>query len=833
MEKRVRLNIGIDLGSDSLKIAFAYSGSKFKFKSGSFRYGKFESDSENIRVALPALAYYDDDKEAWIFGDDVEKKSASSFVKVIKLKSLLSLLIPGNDLDANISNKTLYEKGNHFPKFFFPTRRGMDENFQHAVNEGRTFTVPGCTPKMLLEQFFKGYVYGIVKKNVELLAQEHGIDVSMNDLRTTVVHPPKVGDAYVAELRRLVAIAFGREPYKALSTVKALALYAFRKEMIKEGEEALLFDMGEEDISVAKAFMNGSQVLIEGAEGHNEPLALGGVDVDDAIAQFIEKSISHRVTLGRMLPEGEEAEPEKPIVGKQYLFMKNVKKAKIVLSRPDDEESAFHDGVPIGLHCELYIQRLLTRPEFDACIGISERIVAEAAAQAATPKRTKSASASTPATGRGKKLGGLRVGSAQEQEQAPPPTATPDPTPEPTPEPKGGRRLGGLRGSSSQPQEQAPAPSQQSGGSGRHLGGLRSSGTAPEPDAPSGGSGRRLGGLRGGGKGGRSQLADATPEITVSADGMGVDGADTVAYRVLSYIEEELRRPTNSNMTSRTPDPHTLERRGYVILSGGLVETHSLLAYLRAHLKKSFPHIDILTFDDDNTEGDRFTILSHEDSAYAPAVGGAIVAMEDYDVKTALSLSYATWGCPVGGNNRNIVHLTFLAERGAALTDAGSEFATEFIMSGNIEGEAIFSCTISQSDIDAGRLDKLGSTYMHGGTKKLIIGSPTSKERRNVESLIHLQTVAGGESGKLMLIYQGKEVQVVGDQRDNHFRIRQGIRATKEGRVHPFYEVVGGVMNGRQSNSVSVRFPNGSTAYAPVSAVTVRSNIGDFESSSG
>lgn len=821
MEKSVRLNIGIDLGSDSLKIAFAYSGSKFKFKKGSFRYGKFESDSENIRVALPALAYYDDDKEEWIFGDEVEKKSASSFVKVIKLKSLLSLLIPGSDFEANVSNKMLYEKGNHFPKFFFPTRRGMDENFQQAIDEGRTFTVPDCTPKTLLERFFKSYVYGIVKKNVELLAKEHQIDVSMNDLRTTVVHPPKVGDAYVAELRRLVGHAFGREPYKALSTVKALALYAFRREMIKAGEEALLFDMGEEDISVAKAFMNGSQVLIEGAEGHNEPLALGGVDVDDAIARFIEESISHRVTLGRMLPEGVENEPEKPIVGKQYLFMKNVKKAKIVLSRPDDEESAFHDGVPIGLHCELYIQRLLTRPEFDACIGSSERIVAEAVAEATTPSTEPTheptaapTPAAAPQSGGGKRLGGLRGGGTQQQA--------------PAPESGGGKRLGGLRGGGTQ--QQAPTPTPQSG-SGRRLGGLRGSSAAAEPPAESGASGRRLGGLRNKGRG--SQLADATPEITVMADAVANGDANTIAHRVLTYIEQELSRPTNSNMTSRPPDPSTLERRGYVILSGGLVETHSLLEYLRYNLKKSFPHIDILTFDDNQTEGDRFTILSHEDSAYAPAIGGAIVAMEDYDVKTALSLSYATWGCPVGGNNRNIVHLTFLAERGAALTDAGSEFATEFIMSGNIEGEAIFSCTISQADINAGRLDKLGSTYMHGGTKKLIIGSPSSKERRNVEKLVHLQTVAGGESGKLMLIYQGKEVQVVGDQRENHFRIRQGIRATKEGRVHPFYEVVGGVMNGRQASSVSVRFPNGSTAYAPVSSVSVRSNIGDFDSSSG
>ena len=930
----MRLNIGIDLGSDSLKIAFAYTGGKIHHKKSSFQYGKFESENDNIRVAMPALAYYDDDKSAWIFGDDVEKKSASSFVKVVKLKSLLSLLIPKSEDAITASNKELYEKGHHFPKFFFPTRRGMDEKFQEAIDEGRTFEVTNYTPKKVLEEFFKTFVLNVVKTNVKKLAELHEIDVSMNDIRTTVVFPPMVGDVYVNELCRLVQIAFGKEPYKALSSVKALALYAFRRHMIDEGEEALLFDMGEENISVAKAFMNGKQVLIEGAEGHNEPLAIGGVDVDDAIASYVETSISHRVTLGQITPEGEEEKPpEKPIVGKQYLFMKNIKKAKVVLSRPDYEDSTFHEGVPIGLHCELYIQRFLSRTEFDNCLGISERIVAEAlakkvrkgAATIASASAEESAPEQTPAPqqqsgggkkGKKKKLGGLR-GSSEESASAEVVTEAPAPEPvvetpassetggsgrrlgglrsrgsapveEPSPEApapeesSGGRRFGGFRSSSSSseaPAPETPAPSESSSGSGRRFGGFRSSSSsseapAPETPAPSestGGSGRRLGGLRSSGSAPaetpapqeetrfkgfrRSKLAVATPELDIDPETMEVvssvsegeveitpeyvpvpiDEENSIAHRVLAYIQEELSRPTNENMTSRSPAEGTLERRGFVILSGGLVETHALLEYLKYHLQKSHPHIDVLTFDDDMEQGDIFTILSHEDSAYAPAIGGAIVAMEDYDVKTALSLSYATWGCPVGGANsrKNIVHLTLLAERGAALTDSGSEFSTDFIMASTIEGEAIFSCIISQEDIDSGRLEQNGSTYMHGGMKKLIIGRPGSKERQNVERLIHLQTVAGGENGKLMLMYQGKEVQVVGDQQENYFRIRQGIRATKEGRVHPFYEVIGAMQNGRQSNSLTVRFDNGATAQAPVSAVTVQSNIRDFDSSSG
>ena len=840
----MRLNIGIDLGSDSLKIAFAYAGTGTGTKKTSFQYGKFESESESIRVAMPALAYYDDVKGAWIYGDDVEKKSASSFVKVVKLKSLLSLLIPRSQSQVTNQNKVLYEQGHHFPKFFFPNRKGMDDNFQQAIDEGRTFEVKNYTPRKVLEEFFKTFVLEVVKSNVKKLAEIHKIEVSMNDIRTTVVHPPMVGDVYISELCRLVKQAFGKEPYKALSSVKALALYAFRRQMIAEGEEALIFDMGEENISVAKAFMNGKQVLIEGAEGHNEPMALGGVDVDDAIANYIETSISHRVTLGQFTPEGEEERPpERPIVGKQYLFMKNIKKAKIVLSRPDYEESTFHEGVPIDLHCELYIQRFLSRTEFDTCLGISERIVAEALAKRVrkggkapeTSHREETApSTSTPSTqgqsggkkGKKKKLGGLRSTSSESTAEEPV-TAPEESAPTSTP---------------------ATPPAQESGG-GRRFGGLRSSGSSSGSSSSSGSTEppqgeRRFGGLR------RSKLATSTPELSINPETMEVvssvsegeaeitpeyvavpvDEKNSIAHKVLSYIQEELNRPTNENMTSRTPDATTLQRRGYIILSGGLVETHALLDYLKYHLKKSHPHLDVLTFDDDAEDGDIFTVLSHEDSAYAPAIGGAIVAMENYDVKTALSLSYASW-LSFNHNGNSVIHLVFLAQRGATLTESGSEFASNpFSMHGKVSDEAIFSTIISQEDIDAGKLDRRANTRLHNGTKKLVIGPPRSEERKKVEKLVHLQTVAGGE---LSLIYRGREVSVVGDTTNNAFLVRQGIRATKEGRVHPFYEVVGAKSNGHTSTTLTVRFSDGSTSTIPYSEVSVHSTINDFDSSSG
>ena len=87
MIKRV-LNLALDLGSDSLKIAYAYEATK-----GKTEYGKITVSDSLVRVAFPALACYDDERERWIYGDQVDKLGNASFVKVVKITDLLSLLL--------------------------------------------------------------------------------------------------------------------------------------------------------------------------------------------------------------------------------------------------------------------------------------------------------------------------------------------------------------------------------------------------------------------------------------------------------------------------------------------------------------------------------------------------------------------------------------------------------------------------------------------------------------------------------------------------------------------------------------------------------------------
>ena len=51
--------------------------------------------------------------------------------------------------------------------------------------------------------------------------------------------------------------------------------------------------------------------------------------------------------------------------------MKDIKKAKMLLSVPVKEGSVFENGVPVGLSRDLYIQRKITREEFCSCIGVA------------------------------------------------------------------------------------------------------------------------------------------------------------------------------------------------------------------------------------------------------------------------------------------------------------------------------------------------------------------------------------------------------------------------------------------------------------------------------
>ena len=356
----MRLNLSLDLGSDSLKIVYAYRDAD-----DHTHFGKITASDSLVRVAFPAVAFFDDNTDAWVYGDRVDRQYNTSFVKVVKIKDLLSLLMS--------ERNTPFYDDHHFPKFFFPRNANAFDDYKRAIEEAKTFTQQQ-TPREVCEGFFL-YAKSIILERIRALEEEIGTSFE-SDLNIALIHPLKATKPYIAELSRLVTNTFGVEPNKVISSTKALGTYAKRMNKVKENCDLLVFDMGEEDISVSKMFVGkGGELFVDGVEGHMDPLHIGGINIDYAIAEFVENDIRERDTVGTPPSASQQGGHiyEDALVSKQYLFMKGIKKAKVILSREfDEDENVFRHGAPIGIYYEIFVQRMLTHEQIAKCIGISE-----------------------------------------------------------------------------------------------------------------------------------------------------------------------------------------------------------------------------------------------------------------------------------------------------------------------------------------------------------------------------------------------------------------------------------------------------------------------------
>ena len=109
-------------------------------------------------------------------------------------------------------------------------------------------------------------------------------------------------------------------------------------------------------------------ILIDGQEGHSAPLSIGGSDIDESIASFLESGIHDRETVGSPSVDHQGHIYENGLCSDQYLMMKDIKKAKMVM--PLVNSGIFRNGVPISVHREILVQRLLTEQDFRYCVGI-------------------------------------------------------------------------------------------------------------------------------------------------------------------------------------------------------------------------------------------------------------------------------------------------------------------------------------------------------------------------------------------------------------------------------------------------------------------------------
>ncbi len=366
---KTNLSLGIDLGSDTLKIAFAYKSGK------TVHYGKFDSKPILTQIALPSVAYYDRNENKWLFCDQVGKGERTSFITVVKIKSLISLLsIVDNPKYSDsqckkITKKNIeyYKQGNQFPKFYFPAKKKMLEDFDEMVNAGQTFTVANCTPHSVCLDFFL-YVKNIINKRIVELQEQAGVEIGSYQI--ALVHPSSVGEAYIRELSDIVNQVFSQRPHKILSSNKALAFYGEHIGSVQNGDDFLVFDMAEEDISVARISIKNDAIIIDGKDGHNDPIEIGGHDVDEAIVRRLEGMIFDREIIGTPSSGKKGHIIESGIYSKQYLLMKDIKRAKVIFSKPLKVDSIFNDGVPVTFSYDLLIQKKLTKEDIRKSIGV-------------------------------------------------------------------------------------------------------------------------------------------------------------------------------------------------------------------------------------------------------------------------------------------------------------------------------------------------------------------------------------------------------------------------------------------------------------------------------
>lgn len=356
------LDVVIDLGSDSLKIAYGYKVPR----SSKIFLGKFAGDNLDTQIGIPAVAFLSPATKTWLFGNQVEASGESDFTTVVRIKSLMSLLARIPDKAVWKSNEEYYFRKHRFPKFYLPKDKQDMEAFSKMEETNRTFD-GGKTPQAVCEAFFL-YVSSVVSQGVRELSEKK--ELTFGEVRYSVVYPSKVGVEYVSEFVRIVEKTFRAKVHKSLSSVKALGMYAYHNRMVANGEKFLVFDIGEEYVSVAKGWFVNGQMYIDGQEGHKTPAELGGTKIDEAMSDYLETSIIDRETF--VTPSyGQTGHINEGCMdSKKYQLLKDLKSAKRILSSPISDDELYEKGVPLLICRDTYVQRFFTKKELTQCIGI-------------------------------------------------------------------------------------------------------------------------------------------------------------------------------------------------------------------------------------------------------------------------------------------------------------------------------------------------------------------------------------------------------------------------------------------------------------------------------
>ena len=371
LEERImatEIFVCLDLGNDTLKISFAYENENEE------AYGKLNIPDLLNQVAYPAAAFYDTEAKQWLFAEELESGDNKNFSTVVKIKEMLSLIVRHENKTIEARNREYYREGHYFPQFSFPVRHKIGRDFQYLVDNKLVFEVPTHTPQSMCEAFFM-HMKDQIMERINAFSEISGIEFEPLT-KITVVHPPKLGTDYSEELYRLIRTAFGFDPIKDITSTQALGLFAFHNGLLNKNDRLLIFDMGDETISVAKVWCNEVEktlgdhkmgILVDSPSGHLVPLEVGGSNIDEAVNEYLEKAIYNRETVGSPSADKIGHIFENGLCANQYLLMKDIKKAKMLMHITGN--GMFKDGVPISIRRETLIQKMLTPADFSECVG--------------------------------------------------------------------------------------------------------------------------------------------------------------------------------------------------------------------------------------------------------------------------------------------------------------------------------------------------------------------------------------------------------------------------------------------------------------------------------
>lgn len=316
----LKLILTVDFGNDSTKVAYAFK------KDNKPIIGKIIDNSSLLSIRIPSVARYTG--SGWLFGDEVTKKYDGSYA-IVKIKELLSMLIKPSGESKEIifeSNQRYFYKDKEFKKFYFPPKNLKYTSFDDYVRHDHTFRAD-ITQKELCIKYFE-YVKRLV--DIELTRLSKKYNESFN-VELCVVYPLYSGSLYSKELSEIIETAFKMKVTHKMDSTRGVCSMAYAFGAIKGNENVLVFEIGDEKISVVKAQVvierKSPVIMVEGREGHQDPAFIGGNDFDFAIARDCKKRIGERISFGTSTKDDEELS-----ITKQYLLANNIKKTKMLIS---------------------------------------------------------------------------------------------------------------------------------------------------------------------------------------------------------------------------------------------------------------------------------------------------------------------------------------------------------------------------------------------------------------------------------------------------------------------------------------------------------------------